>query len=184
MRLKLARIPHIANKIALDLYNSKLASLKVPLETLAKVAKDILEEDCKKEFHLDQQAQELVEKNQQEVEFLGVDERRLFWMIKKQLAEEEHFLLQWDDRYNALSHTILDIMLDRQYISFNVNKIRIKNIIFKAIDSYSKLNDSIHEEVMQKIKNYKRKILVGTDEYDIIYERLYNEELHKKGFSQ
>ncbi len=184
MRLRLSHISYIANKIALDLYNSGFVSLKVPIETITKAAKDILESDLKKELSIDQKAQEILEKNQQDVEFLRADERQLFWMIKKQLAEEEHFLLSWDDRYNALSHTILDALLKKQYIAFNVNKNRVKNIIFKAIDSFAKLHESIQDEVIQKIKSYKRKIQFGTPEYEIIYERLYEEELRKKGFIQ
>ena len=182
MRLKLTHIGYIANKIALDLYNSHLVTLKVPLETIAKIAKDVLEADYKKEVSIDQTAQEILEKNQQEAEFLRADERQLFWMIKKQLAEEKHFLLQWDDRYNALSHIILDSLYNKQYIEFNINKNRVKNIIFKAIDEYSKLHENIQDEIMQKIKTYKRKLLVGTDEYELVYEKLYNEELRKKGF--
>ena len=55
-------------------------------------------------------------------------------------------------------------------------------MIFKAIDSFAKLHDNIQDEVLQIIKNYKRKLLAGTDEYELIYERLYDEELRKKGF--
>ena len=31
------------------------------------------------------------------------------------------------------------------------------------------------------LKNYKRKIIPGTEEYDLIYHRLYEEELTKRG---
>ena len=183
MRLRLNQIGYIANKIALDLYNSSLLALKVPLETIAKTAKEVLELDIKEEISIYQKSQELLEKNQQEVEFLRIDERKLFGMIKRQIAEEKRFLLFWDDRYNALSHKILDILIQKQYIQFSVNKNQVKNIIFKAIDSFAKIHDSIQEEVVAKIKTYKRKILVGTDEYELIYDKLYEEELRKKGFA-
>ena len=81
------------------------------------------------------------------------------------------------------SHKILDILIQKQYIQFSVNKNQVKNIIFKAIDSFAKIHDSIQEEVVAKIKTYKRKILVGTDEYELIYDKLYEEELRKKGFA-
>lgn len=182
MRLRLNQIGYIANKIALDLYNSSMLTLLVPLESITKTAQTILERDVKEELAIDQKAQELMEKNQQEVEFLRVDERKLFGMIKRQIADEKRFLLFWDDRYNALSHKILDTLLDKQYIQFNVNKNQIKNVIFKSIDSFAKMHDEIQDEVVEKIKNYKRKLLVGTDEYELIYDKLYEEELRKKGF--
>ncbi|OBV29320.1 competence protein [Helicobacter sp. CLO-3] len=182
MRLRLNQIGYIANKIALDLRGSSLITLKVPLESIAKVAQEILEADVKAELAIDQKAQELLEKNQQDVEFLRVDERKLFGMIKRQIADEGKFLLYWDDRYNALSHKILDTLLQKQYIDFSVNKNQVKNVIFKSIDSFAKLHDAIQEDVINKIKNYKRRLLGGTDEYEIIYEKLYEEELRKKGF--
>ncbi|STO96898.1 DUF507 family protein [Helicobacter canis] len=182
MRLRLNQIEYIANKIALDLYNSSLLVLQVPIESIAKVAKGILEADVKEELAIDLKAQELLEKNQSEVEFLRVDERKLFGMIKRQIADERRFLLFWDDRYNALSHKILDTLIEKKYVQFNVNKNQIKNIIFKAIDSFAKMHDEIQDEIVEKIKNYKRKLLVGTDEYELIYDKLYEEELRKKGF--
>ena len=182
MRLRLNHIGYIANKIALELYNANFVTLNVPLESLSKVAQEILESDTKKELAIDKKAQEIVEENQQEVDFIRADERRLFGLIKRQIANEEKFLLFWDDRYNALSHKILDTLIQKQYISFHISNNQVKNVIFKAIDSFAKMHDSIQDEVMQKIKNYKRKLLVGTDEYELIYEKLYDEELRKKGF--
>jgi hypothetical protein len=31
------------------------------------------------------------------------------------------------------------------------------------------------------MQNYKRKLIPGTDEYDLIFERLYQDELKKRG---
>ncbi|NGP56457.1 DUF507 family protein, partial [Helicobacter pylori] len=50
------------------------------------------------------------------------------------------------------------------------------------IDTYSKAYESIENEVHEKIKHYKRKLPVGSDEYELVFERLYEEELRRKGF--
>jgi hypothetical protein len=34
---------------------------------------------------------------------------------------------------------------------------------------------------MNKIRTYKKKYIPGTDEYEILYEKLYREELMKRG---
>lgn len=182
MRLNNSHINHISNKIALDLFNSDLLTLKAPLESIAKVAKEVFEEDIKKELAINQKAQELLEENKQEVEYFQANERELFWMIKKQVALERNFNLIWDDRCETISHEITNSLTDKGLISYNINKNRVKNIIFKTIDDYSKIHDSIHDEVMDKIRSYKKKIFAGTDEFEIIYERFYTEELRKKGF--
>ncbi|PAF47552.1 competence protein [Helicobacter sp. 12S02634-8] len=182
MRLKLNHIPHVANKIALDIANSNLLELKAPIETIAEAAKKILEEDIKKELEIDQKAKNLLEENLDEIEFMRADERQLFWMIKRQIAERENFLLSWEDRYNELSHKILDEIILEGFIHFSISENLIKNLIFKSIDTYSKIYEEIEENVSEKIKHYKRKLLVGTDEYELVFEKLYEEELRRKGF--
>lgn len=182
MRLKLTHINHIANKIALDIANSNLIEINAMIETIASLAKMILEKDLKKELEIDEKAKVLLEENLDEIEFMRADERQLFWMIKRQIAERENFLLSWEDRYNEISHTILDELILEGYIRFNVSENLIKNLIFKAIDTYSTIYEEIEEGVIEKMKSYKRKLIVGTDEYELLFEKLYEEELKRRGF--
>ena len=44
-------------------------------------------------------------------------------------------------------------------------------------------NDAIEDAVYEKIKSYKRKIIPGTDDYEILFEKLYREELTKRGLA-
>jgi hypothetical protein len=39
----------------------------------------------------------------------------------------------------------------------------------------------IEDAVMDKIRTYKKKYIPGTDEFDILHEKLYREELVKRG---
>jgi len=41
--------------------------------------------------------------------------------------------------------------------------------------------EQIEDVVLEKISHYKRKLIPGTEEYDLIFERLYEEELRKRG---
>jgi hypothetical protein len=41
--------------------------------------------------------------------------------------------------------------------------------------------DTCLNAAYEKIKNYKRKLIPGTEDYDLIFKRLYEEELIKKG---
>ncbi|MDU7692717.1 MAG: DUF507 family protein [Helicobacter sp.] len=182
MKLKLNHAPHVANKIALDLANSSLLDLNVPLEKIAQISSSILTEDVKVEASLDARARELMEKRQEEIEFMRLDEKKLFWMIKQQLANDMNFSLLWEDRYNELSHKILDTLLNDDLIKIKVRENQVKNLIFRAIDTYAKAYNEIEDIVLDKIKNYKRKIIVGTDEYELIFDKIYQEELRKRGF--
>jgi len=37
------------------------------------------------------------------------------------------------------------------------------------------------EEVFRKIENYKRPLVPGSEEYNLVFQRLYEQELRKRG---
>lgn len=182
MKLKLTHIPYVANKIAIDIANSNLLEIKTSIDNINKIAKEVLEEDLKKEQQIDMKAKELLEENLENIEFMRADEKQLFWMIKRQIAQDHNFSLSWEDRYNELSHKMLDELILEGYIKVKVSENLIKNLIFKAIDMYAQMYGEVESAVIDKIKNYKRKLLVGTDEYELIFDKMYQEELKRRGF--
>lgn len=182
MKLKLSHIPYIANKIAIDIANSNLLELKTSLEKINQIAKVVLEEDLKKESQIDAKAKEILEENLENIEFMRADEKQMFWMIKKQIAQDNNFSLSWEDRYNEVSHKMLDELILEGYIKIKVSENLVKNLIFKSIDMYAQIYGDIEGAVIDKIKNYKRKLLVGTDEYELMFDKMYQEELRRRGF--
>lgn len=182
MKLKLQHAPYVANKVALDLFNSPLLEEKASIERLQRKILDVMQADIQRELALDEKARVLLEQNLEEIEFMRADERQLFWMIKKQIAEEEKFPLNWDDRYSELSFKILKALNNDKLIAYSLSDNVIKNLIFKAIDSYSKIYEDAEGNVLEKLKNYKKKLVVGSDEYELIFNKLYEEELKKKGY--
>ncbi|WP_120946076.1 DUF507 family protein [Helicobacter labacensis] len=182
MRLKPNHVGYMISKIAQDLVRSPLLELRGTLEELTKIIERALQENIAQEARLDERARELLEDHMDEIEFMRMDERRLFWRIKKELAAKAEFVLGWEDRCNALSHTILEDILEADLIMFSVPENLIRNVIFKSMDTYAKLYESIELEVVEKIKHYKRKLPVGSDAYELVFERMYEEELRRKGF--
>jgi len=110
-----------------------------------------------------------------------VDERQLFFMIKKKLAPEFGVILNYEERYSDLSHKILDELYEEDLIHFDVTENRIKNIIYNSITSFIADASEIEDAVMDKIRTYKKKYIPGTDEFDILHAKIYREELMKRG---
>ncbi|HIP15049.1 MAG TPA: DUF507 family protein [Sulfurimonas autotrophica] len=181
MKISLKTIPHIANKIAIDLNKSGVVTMTKGLESVAKEAEKVLEENVKKEMILEEKVNEICEENEEEIEFMLADERQLFFMIKKKLAPEYGVILDYEERYSDISHKILDELYEEDLIHFDVTENRIKNIIYNAITSFIADSSEIEDAVMEKIRSYKRKFIPGTDEFEILYEKLYKEELTKRG---
>ncbi len=181
MKISLKTIPHIANKIAIDLNKSGTVTMTKGLESVAYEAQKVLEENVKQEMALEEKVDEICEENEEEIEFMLADERQLFFMIKKKLAPEFDVILNYEERYSDISHKILDELYEEDLIHFDVTENRIKNIIYNAITSFIADTSEIEDAVMDKIRSYKRKFIPGTDEFEILHEKLYREELMKRG---
>jgi len=151
------------------------------IESVSNTAKKLIEEDILKEVALEERVYEIMEENEDEMEFMQVDQRNMFWLIKKKLAGEYNVVLSYEDRYSDLSHKILDELIQNDLIEFKVSENMVKNIIFGSIENYIDRFEDIEDIVIDKIKNYKRKIIPGSEEYDIVFEKLYQEELKKIG---
>ncbi len=181
MKISLKSIPHISNKISIDLNKSGVVTMTKGLEAVANEAEQILVESVKKELALEEKAHEICDENEEEIEFQLVDERQLFFMIKKKLAPEFDVILNYEERFSDISHKILDELYEEDLIHFDVTENRIKNIIYNAITSFIADTSEIEDAVMDKIRSYKRKFIPGTDEFEILHEKLFREELTKRG---
>jgi len=181
MKISLKTIPHIANKIAIDLNKSGVVTMTKGLESVSHEAQKVLEENVKQEMALEEKVDEICEENEEEIEFMLADERQLFFMIKKKIAPDFGVILNYEERYSDISHKILDELYEEDLIHFEVSENRIKNIIYNAITSFIADTSEIEDAVMDKIRSYKRKFIPGTDEFEILYEKLYREELMKRG---
>ena len=181
MKIRLPHAPYIANKIAIDILNCGFVTMLKGLEPVAKVAEDLSTADIKKETALEERVSEILEQNEDEMEFQRVDRRSMFWLIKKKLAKEYEVILSYEDRYNAISHEILETCWKQGLIEYSVSENRIKNVVYSSMEHYLENFQSIEDDVAEKISNYKRKVVPGSEEYDLIFEKLYEEELKRRG---
>jgi len=181
MKISLKTIPHISNKIAIDLNKSGVVTMTKGLEAISLEAEKVLVNNVKQEMALEEKVNQICEDNEEEIEFNLVDERQLFFMIKKKLAPEFDIILNYEERYSDISHKILDELYEEDLIHFDVTENRIKNIIYNSITSFIAESSELDDAIMEKIRTYKKRYIPGTDEFDILYEKLYKEELIKRG---
>jgi hypothetical protein len=181
MKLTIKSVPHIANKVAIELNRSGVVTMTQGIEPVVGAVEKILKENIKQEMALEEKANEICQEHEEDIEFMLADERQLFFMIKKKLAPEFGVILDYEERFSDLSHKILDELYEEDLINYDVAENRVKNIIFNAITSFVAEDNELHYAVVDKIKSYKRRYIPGTDEYEILYEKLYKEELMKRG---
>jgi hypothetical protein len=181
MKIRLPHAPYIANKIAIDILNCGFVTMNKGLEPIVKVAEDLIVADIKQESALEERVTEILDQNEDEMEFQRVDRRNMFWLIKKKLAREFGVILSYEDRYNEIAHKILETCWKSDLIEYNVTENRVKNIVYTAIETYVATFQAIEDDVAERISNYKRTLVPGSEEYDLIFEKLYEEELRRRG---
>lgn len=181
MKISLKTLPHIAQKVAVDLNASGIVKMTRGLDPVAHEAEKVLSENVKKEMALEEKVNEICQANEEEIDFMNADGRQLFFMIKKKLAPEFGVILNYEERYSDLAHKILDELYEEDLINFDVTENRIKNIIYNSITSFIASDSQLQDAVMDKIRSYKKRYIPGTDEFEILYEKIYKEELTKRG---
>jgi hypothetical protein len=181
MRLKPNQTRYVATKIGIDLANAPFVRLPKGKEVIVETAKKIIDENLKQEHALDAKVKELLEENLEEIEFQHVDERQLFFMIKKKMAPEFGVIINYDDRYNDLAHKILDELYENYLAEYDVNENQVKNVIFKSFKAFANAFEEIDDIVYNKIKHMQKDVIPGSQDYELLYERLYQEELIRRG---
>ena len=181
MKLKKQHSNFIARKITKDLINTDFIEIRKDKALITQESENILNDDIQKEIDLDNAVDDLLEEQEQEIEAVNADYRQLFWMTKKRLANEYGVNLNFEDRFSNIAHQIMDLLYEEDYIHFTVSDNQVKNLIATSINDFIKGYDEADTAAYEKIKTYKRKLIPGTEDYDAIFNRLYEEELIKKG---
>ena len=181
MKIGVSHSRYIADRIAIDLTNLSFIKLTKGVDIVVAEIEKLILDDLKNENALEERVREMMKDYEEEIEYNFVDERELFKMIKKKLAPQYNFILSYDDRFNSLSHKILDALIINKLITFRVAEIKIKSIIFESIQNYINDRFNLEDRVIDRMKRYKRRLVPGTDEYQIMFQKLYENELRAKG---
>jgi hypothetical protein len=172
---------YVATKVGIDLANAPFVTLPKGKDAVVQVVKEVIDENLAQERLLDEEVKKIIEANYDEIEFQHADERQLFFMIKKKMASKYNVIMNYDDRYNDLAHKILDELYENYLAEYDVNENQVKNVIFKSFKAFANAYEEIDDIVYDKIKSMKKEVISGTQEYELLYERLYQEELVKRG---
>ena len=81
-----------------------------------------------------------------------------------------------------LSHLILDHLNKDEEIEYYADPQEIRQEIVKMISDEMKADEAIDAMVRRKIESQKRTIQEGSDEWDVLYRKYYEEEVgrHRK----
>jgi hypothetical protein len=85
------------------------------------------------------------------------------------------------DKLNKLAHTMADTLADVDAVGFQEDRNTIRQEARKALESLLTEEARIDTAARAKIASQRKIILEGSQEWEILYRKYYNEEVRKLG---
>ena len=85
------------------------------------------------------------------------------------------------DKLNKLAHTVADTLAEIEQVGFLEDRNTIRQEARKALETMLAEEAKIDNAARLKIANQRKIILEGSQEWDILYRKYYNEEVRKLG---
>ncbi len=85
------------------------------------------------------------------------------------------------DKVNKVAHVVADALAEMNEVEFIEDRNSIRLEIRRLMEELLNQEAKIDAAARQKIESQKRTILEGSQEWDILYRKYYNEEVKKLG---
>ena len=85
------------------------------------------------------------------------------------------------DKVNKVAHVVADALASIDEVDFVEDRNTIRLEVRKILEDLLNQEAKIDQSARQKIENQRRTILEGSQEWDILYRKYYNEEVKKLG---
>ncbi len=85
------------------------------------------------------------------------------------------------DKLNKLAHTVADTLAEIDQVGFMEDRNTIRQEARKALTTLLTEEARIDQAARLKIANQRKIILEGSQEWEILYRKYYNDEVRKLG---
>ncbi len=85
------------------------------------------------------------------------------------------------DKVNKVAHGLTDALAEMSEVEFLEDRNTIRLEVRRILEELLNQEEKIDAAAKHKIENQKRTILEGSQEWDILYRKYYNEEVKKLG---
>ena len=83
-----------------------------------------------------------------------------------------------------ISHRIIDLLVTLPDVDFVEDRDTIRQEIVNILTALLKIEEQVDTEVRAKIASQKKEILEGSEEWDILYRKYYQEGLKRLGVAE
>ncbi|HIC97591.1 MAG TPA: DUF507 family protein [Aquificaceae bacterium] len=182
MKLPERLVERIAGKIVEELSAEGLLEVEDP-ELFKKKIISVFKKAEEEERLLDERTKEILRERINILEEADLDYRTAFRAVKAKLAEEMKININRRERMNQVAGMIKDLIMEDDGVEIfedpPVIRRRIANILRRAL----KEEEEIERNVRERIKKQSKNVLEGTPEWNLLYRKIYEDELRQRGLA-
>ncbi len=182
MKLPERLVERIATTIVEELSEEGLIELEDPdlfRRKIIAVFKKVEEE----EKQLDEETKRILKEKMNLLEEADLDYRTAFKVVKTRLAEERKININRRERMNQVANMIRDLIMEDETVEIYEDPPVIRKRVADILRNAIREEENIERAVRQRIREYSKNILEGTPEWNILYRKIYEDELRKKGLA-
>jgi hypothetical protein len=182
MKLPERLVERIATAIVEELSEEGLIELEDPdlfRRKIISVFKKVEEE----EKQLDEETKRILKEKMNLLEEADLDYRTAFKVVKSRLAEERKININRRERMNQVANMIRDLIMEDETVEIYEDPPVIRRRVAEILRNAIREEEDIERAVRQRIREYSKNILEGTPEWNILYRKIYEDELRKKGLA-
>lgn len=88
-----------------------------------------------------------------------------------------------EEKISHLSHVLLKELISRSLVELKDEEGKVRRQIKQSLVSFLRISEDIDTAVRKKLQSFSRKITEGSQEWEVLYRKFYNEESARKGMS-
>ncbi len=182
MKIPARLVERIVDKIVNDLIEKHYIEVSDP-EDFRKKVLEIINNAIEEEREIEEEAEKLVEQHMHMIESEDIRYRTAVLKVKQKLAEERNIHLDPEERMNQVAHRIKRYIEteDPDIIEMFEHPNKIRRTIFEILKQLVREEREIDREVRERIKSYSKKIVEGTPEWRVLYNKIYEDALKRRG---
>src|SRR5207302_382556 len=110
-------------------------------------------------------------------------EDRLNEEVRQILIDHQDEMRLTSEKIIRLSHQITDVLVESEEVEFVDDRDTIRQQVVQILTATLKDEEKIELEVRKRITSQKKEILEGSEEWDVLHKKYYQDELRRTGIA-
>jgi uncharacterized protein len=174
-------IGYLARRTVKHLIDAKMITTS-DLKAVEAALTDGLIEELSLEDRINEEVRVILEAYSEEMRKSGAQYAEMFKKVKTELARSTRRSMRISrDKLNKLAHTVADTLAEIDEVGFLEDRNTIRQEARKILETLLTEEARIDTAARLKIANQRKIIMEGSQEWEILYRKYYNDEVRKLG---